>query len=210
MKKSVVYIDGFNFYYGLLRDPKYRDCKWLDLARLFAAIRQDDDLVAVRYFTAFWPDESGERHKQYVGALSCNPLLDVRTGRFKRKTLQCGVEQCTFEGSRRYRSHEEKETDVNIALAMIDDAYQGLCDRMILVTADSDLVPAVNLVKDRFPSLTVLNYIPGNYSRYQGAIDIRTACDDSKMFPAVMLRRFQLPAVVEGEGGRRFTKPEAW
>lgn len=32
MRKTIVYVDGFNLYYGLLKDSPY---KWLDLAALF-------------------------------------------------------------------------------------------------------------------------------------------------------------------------------
>jgi len=30
-RRSIIYIDGFNLYYGLLRSPKYKGCKWLNL-----------------------------------------------------------------------------------------------------------------------------------------------------------------------------------
>lgn len=49
--KTIVYIDGYNLYYGLLRKTKL---KWLDLFALFRDHVLDDDaeLVQVRYYTA--------------------------------------------------------------------------------------------------------------------------------------------------------------
>ncbi len=35
-KSSIVYIDGFNFYYGAVKDTK---CKWLNLERFFGLLR---------------------------------------------------------------------------------------------------------------------------------------------------------------------------
>ena len=52
MKRVVVYIDGFNLYYGL-RDAGWRRYYWLDLRRLSEnLLRPDQRLVLVRYFTA--------------------------------------------------------------------------------------------------------------------------------------------------------------
>ena len=46
---------------------------------------------------------------------------------------------------------EEKRTDVNIAVFMLDDAYRDMCDQFVIFSSDSDLVPAVNMVRLRFP-----------------------------------------------------------
>lgn len=46
---------------------------------------------------------------------------------------------------------EEKKTDVNIALGMYRDACKGICDRIILVSNDTDLEPALAAIRDDFP-----------------------------------------------------------
>ena len=43
---------------------------------------------------------------------------------------------------------------------MLDDAYQDACDRVVLITGDSDLVPAVQRLRDRFPEKTIITYRP--------------------------------------------------
>lgn len=40
---------------------------------------------------------------------------------------------------------EEKQTDVNIALEMYRDAAKGKCEQQILVSSDSDLIPALRI-----------------------------------------------------------------
>ena len=48
--RTLVYIDGFNFYYGQLKDSPY---KWLDLVKLFKTILGDENnLIKVKYITA--------------------------------------------------------------------------------------------------------------------------------------------------------------
>lgn len=209
-KRAIVYIDGFNLYYGLLRSPQYRGCKWLNLEEMFRRIRQDDDVQQIKYFTGFWPDASGERHRLYIRALTMCPTVQVVLGQFKRKKLKCGVAACAHSGDRIYGSFEEKQTDVNIALHMLDDAYQKSCEVMVLVLADSDLVPAIDLVKQRSPAMKIVVYIPGPYDRYQHATELRTSAHDAKLLPAALLPRCQLPPIVSLAGGAQVTKPAQW
>ena len=46
---TIVYIDGFNFYYGAVKGTPY---KWLDLDRLCRLILPRGNIVKIRYFTA--------------------------------------------------------------------------------------------------------------------------------------------------------------
>ena len=45
----VVYVDGFNLYYGSLKRTPY---KWLDLSRLCTAMLPNDRVTAIKYYTA--------------------------------------------------------------------------------------------------------------------------------------------------------------
>ena len=56
MKKTIVYIDGGNLYYGQLRDSQN---KWLDLM-LFSKklLRPDHDITMIKYFTSRIIDKS--------------------------------------------------------------------------------------------------------------------------------------------------------
>lgn len=49
--RTVVYVDGYNLYYGLLRGTKL---KWLDLVALFEnhVLAPEAELMEVRYYTA--------------------------------------------------------------------------------------------------------------------------------------------------------------
>ena len=63
-------------------------------------------------------------------------------GRFKDKPVTC--RSC----GNHWNSPEEKQTDVNLALWLVREAFRSKYDEAFLVTQDSDLVPAVSLVKE--------------------------------------------------------------
>ncbi len=210
MTRTNIYVDGYNFYYGLLRGGRYKGCKWLDLERLFRTMLPKDDIRAIKYFTAYWHDDSGQRHRIYTAALAAHcQAVRVIEGNFKRRTRTCKNKECTFAGSRTFTTFEEKHTDVSIGIAMVDDAHRGTCDRMILVSGDSDLVPVLALVRQRFPDIELFVYIPGPRQRFDQATEIKAMADRTRSIPPNLLRTCQLPTTVR-VGAAAFKKPEHW
>ena len=45
--------------------------------------------------------------------------------------------------------YHEKGVDVNIAVDMLVATYENLCDRIILVSSDTDLLPAVKKAREK-------------------------------------------------------------
>ena len=146
--RTNVYIDGFNLYYGAMKGTR---SKWLDLESLFTRLRSDDEIQTIYYFTALVAGSHRQSQMTYLRALETLSCVTVVLGHFKTKTVNCSVRDCTFKGDRRFKVPEEKRTDVQIAIAMVNHAWQDDCDRYVLVSGDSDLVPAVNTVKPGFP-----------------------------------------------------------
>ena len=71
LPRTIVYVDGFNFYYGVLKNTRY---KWLDLERFFTLLRPHDDIQAIKYFTALV--EAGAhrvRQETFLKALETTP-----------------------------------------------------------------------------------------------------------------------------------------
>lgn len=71
--------------------------------------------------------------------------MEFIKGRFKDKTLKC--HKCLAT----YKSHEEKQTDVNIAVQIVADAAADKFDRAIIISADTDLIPAITTVHKLTP-----------------------------------------------------------
>jgi 6-hydroxy-3-succinoylpyridine 3-monooxygenase len=206
-KRSIIYIDGFNFYYGAVKDTPN---KWLNLQKYFELLRQDDDIQKIWYFTAKVSGSQLARQEIYFEALATLPLIEIVFGLYKLKKLRCQVKNCVYRGNKEYNVPEEKGTDVNIALQMLDDAYQSACDRMILVSGDSDLVPAVKLIKKRHREIQITVYIPATDPRRGAATELRNVADKHKTLPLALLPKAQFPQSITGASGNIIYKPSGW
>jgi hypothetical protein len=70
-------------------------------------------------------------------------------GHFKRKYRNCNSCGATWIG------HEEKETDVAISTKLVADAFRNRFDQALIISADSDLAPAIKCVQAHFPNKAV-------------------------------------------------------
>lgn len=185
------FVDGFNLYHAIsnLNRPHL---KWLDLARLVRTFTDPaiHDIRAIFYFSAFasWMPEQHMRHQQYVEALKATGVTPIM-GRFKEKDARC--KKC--KGI--YRTHEEKETDVNIALWLLNEAYRDNFDLAFLISRDSDITPAVRMVVEQFPQKRIKVISPPNagHSKEIGGIVGNKMLASIK---AVHLERCLFPATV--------------
>jgi hypothetical protein len=82
-RRSIIYVDGFNLYYGAVRGTPH---KWLDLEKYFRFVRKDDEIIAIRYFTAMVQGPGRLRQREYLRALATLPLVTVYEGRFRRRS----------------------------------------------------------------------------------------------------------------------------
>ena len=148
MKKVTAFIDGFNLYHSLALNSRTKKYRWLDLKKLCQCfITQSNEILTdVYYFTALAKWDKGKviRHEQYIKALETTNT-QIIYGNFKYITKKCRI--CY----KRYKTFEEKETDVNIGLYLLSTAFQNKFDKFFLLTADSDLVPAIKMVQKYFP-----------------------------------------------------------
>jgi uncharacterized LabA/DUF88 family protein len=201
--RVVAYVDGFNLYFGL-RERYGRKYLWLDLQVLAASLlRPDQSLEKVRYFTArVRNDVAGQqRQSDYLDALGeRSPLVEIRDGRFQEKDRSC--REC---GST-WKVFEEKETDVNIAVALMGDAVRNHFDTALLVSADSDLCPAVRETKSLFPDKRIIVAFPP--SRHSA--ELKRVVDGFVFIGNDKIRRGQLPDPVVTKAGIVLRRPKHW
>jgi uncharacterized LabA/DUF88 family protein len=148
MAKIYFFIDGFNFYHAVASNPKYHKYKWVSLDRLCRCfLTQKDAIAGVEYFTtlATWDPGKVSRHKIFIKAQE-NEGVVVTYGEFKRKDRRCRSCRNMFS------TFEEKQTDVNIALRLFQLAFQDKYDKAIIISGDTDLIPAIKVVRSAFPS----------------------------------------------------------
>ena len=195
LSRVISFIDGFNLYHAILtlNDPQL---KWLDLRKLSQEFIHPtkEELAQVFYFSTIASHRNPTaqlRQKTYLRALElCG--VKIVLGQFKQKNRDCP--KCFA----RYAGHEEKETDVNIALALIDLAYQDAYDRAILITNDSDQAPSIRKVLGRFPNKKITILIPP-YSRECNEL-IQVASNKAKI-TSERLRICLLPEIVSDASG---------
>ncbi len=150
-KKTYVYIDGFNLYYGVLKNTKY---KWLDIQKLSEIILPNDYEVAhVRYFTAHiigrHKSSSHTRQMAYINALKKHtPSISVHLGKFKEHAFKGKI--VNPKDNKRYQLVTkliEKGSDVNLAVHLVNDAGRDRYDCAMLVSNDSDFKEALVIAK---------------------------------------------------------------
>lgn len=166
MKKRVVfYVDGFNFYYGLKEmtkhKPDWRKFYWLDFVAFFSQfLKDDEELVTINYFTSR-PKNKGKTARQNI-LMSCNKAINgdklkLHYGKYQDKTMTCRAE----DGCKKTFMHwEEKQTDVNLAIKIIEDCHTNICDKIVLVSADSDFLPPLKLVKNIYKDKQIMVMFP--------------------------------------------------
>lgn len=195
MSRVSLYIDGFNLYHAVeaLGDPLLKWISFESLARSY--LRKDDNLVSVTFFTAVnnWDPEKRKRHLNFIRAQE-HFGVEVVESNFRTVSKRCS----RFERSCRFK--EEKKTDVKIALRMVADCYEDRTDRLFLLTSDSDQVPTVELIRDRFADKAVFVIAPPN-RRSDGMELIQVANADFHL-TAARLRGHFLPDDIRDDRGK--------
>lgn len=156
MPRVTVFIDGFNLYHALNEKALYHKYKWLNLEKFSKCfLEPKDELVDTLYFTAYttWDSSKLARHQIYVSALR-TVNVKVILGAFRRVDQECRICKAT------YQTFREKRTDVNIALNLFQTAIADTWDKALVISGDSDLLPAIEAVKITFPSKKIGIVIP--------------------------------------------------
>jgi hypothetical protein len=207
--KTWVYVDGFNLYYGAVKDTPY---KWLNIQRLCELLLPNHSINRIKYFTARVsgrPDDPDKPTRQqiYFRALRTIPNLEIVYGSFLSHEVMMPLAQPPAEGSRFVRviRTEEKGSDVNIATHLVHDAFRANFESAVLITNDSDLQEPVRIVQEELGlEVGVLNPHRQTASRV-----LARRASFIKQIRAGALRASQFPQVLRDKRGE-FRKPRSW
>lgn len=102
---------------------------------------------------------------QYLRALQARePLLEIIKGfhvfQPTRLPSYCEGETASKDAVSAVWMIEEKQTDVNIALEAYRDARNGICDQIVVCSNDSDMEPAMRLIKADVPAVKIGLVLP--------------------------------------------------
>lgn len=150
------FIDGFNLYHAVA-DYSEQHLKWIDPWKLCLQFVPSSNftLSTIYYFSAFatWRPDAYKRHREFIKALKGLKVIPIM-GRFKEKDRWC------WKCNHRWKDHEEKETDVNIAIHMLRESYNKTFDQLLLISGDSDLAPAIRMIRNECPGIRIKIVIP--------------------------------------------------
>ncbi|MFP4398283.1 MAG: NYN domain-containing protein [Desulfonatronovibrio sp.] len=211
--KATYLIDGFNLYHSVKSVQKSLKApvKWLDIKGLFQSrlqiVRSNTgakvDLKNIYYFSAYANHlkDSGVvvRHKKYVACLE-DSGIKVQMSRFKYKKIYCPFCKATIP------RYEEKETDVSIALKLVEVFLKDECDIAVVVSGDTDIAPAVRMAKEIYPNKQIFFDFPANRKNNE----LGKICPGSVTIKPSQYSKFQFPDPYILQNGTIIAKPSSW
>ena len=151
--RTTAFVDGLNLYHGI-RDEKLLKFRWLDVEGMVESLAADAgarlgsplEVIRVVYCTSLVRDRQAARRQDiYLQALEQHCAhIEILRGSYEEKSRQC------TDCGASVGFQKEKQTDVNLAVEMVKDAAKPVGQRaevQILVTGDTDLLPAVRAVR---------------------------------------------------------------
>jgi uncharacterized LabA/DUF88 family protein len=215
MAKVVSLVDGFNVYHALDQRSRhggypYKEFKWINYWRLSQCfVPQKDVMDQVRWFTAESPLPGREgdlrrgRHRRLQRANEAQGV-QVVDGYFRPVTRSRKL--IVPPGFIKYETHEEKRTDVAIAVALVSLAHQKAYDKAVLITADSDMIPAVEEAKAVHPGGEIVNVVPIE----RRARALYNCVDQQIRMRTKHLRASRLPLRIALDTSRTIRCPREW
>lgn len=209
-------VDGFNVYHAVTNCVylnQIKNGKWFDYYRYFdwmvknnSTFSKGSTLVDVRLYSALAHHIDAKspgvvaRHKDLLAALESTGV-NVTLGRFKRKSVKCGG-TCKDK----YTAFEEKETDINIAMGIIESFYKDESDCAVVVSGDTDLIAGIRTARQLFPTKRVgVLWPPERHNE-----ELRNVASFALKIKPVHFEQYQLPNPVVCANGQKISKPAGW
>ncbi len=203
--KLNVYIDGFNLYYGSLKHTPY---KWLDVNKMSELLFPKATIYKIKYFTArviARPHDPGQPIRQnfYFRALETLPNLEIIEGQFLVSYPRMSLASNPANRVQVIKT-EEKGSDVNMAVHLLNDGYKKEYDSAVIITNDSDLAEAMKIVQTELKlKVGIAN------STIRPAFKLKQQASFIKQIRKGVLAASQFPeALIDKQG--TFHKPKSW
>ena len=207
--RTRIYVDGFNLYYGSLKRTPHR---WLNPVEMVRRhLQPHHTMDGCKYFTAEVSDRRNnpgqhQRQMTYLRALATLPHTEIIKGYYLTKPAWRPLAHPApgQPATVQVLLTEEKGSDVNLAVHLLHDAHLDHFDCAIVVSGDSDLVSAVQIVKNSLgKAVGVINPQSRNCVMLQ-----RHATFYMHVRPR-LLPQCQFPAQMQDSAGV-FCKPPSW
>lgn len=234
--RTRIYIDGYNFYYGCLRGTPHKWLDLLPLFVkhiLPSALVKDGDghirqstllpSPSIKFFTAKIiesvaraPDSVSSQARYHTALRKLHGgRIELIEGYYAVNKMKVKIVDAE-DPDRAPRECqeiqawkvEEKQSDVNLALQVYHDAITGQIDHAVIVTNDTDIAPALEMLRAHTNVLIGVVVPTTNHTRPPNTDLVKLAHWTRRHINSNELAGCQLPRVIQGK--RPTTKPESW
>lgn len=136
-QRVAVYIDGSNLYYKL-KDVSIKNTTYFHYGKLADKLARKGRIIAKRYYVGVVRARSGDKKSKKLQENQVRLFNHLRREGF---SIQKGY-LMKNDGV-----YHEKGVDVKIAVDLLVGAYENLYDTAILISSDTDLIPAIEKVR---------------------------------------------------------------
>lgn len=180
-ERVAVFIDGSNLHYKL-KDLGIHNLPYFQYGNFSFWLSKARDLVSKKY---------------YIGVVRANND-DVKGQKLRKNQIRLfnhlASKQCGFFVERGYIMkndgvYHEKGVDVKMAVDLVVGAYEDLYDTAILISSDTDLIPAIEKVKALGKSV---EYVGFSHKPSLGLISRST---ESRLLSKDELKQFEQEAL---------------
>lgn len=146
-ERAIIRVDGSNFYFKL-RDLKLHQLLTFNFSDFAKAITGSRRLVSATY---------------YVGKVRTDGTAKTQELFNNQRKLLAYLRKHQFTYSLGYLlksdgKFHEKGVDVQIAVDMLVVAYENLCERIYLVSSDTDLIPAIQKAQEKGKTVVYVGF----------------------------------------------------
>ena len=226
--RTRVYVDGYNLYYGCLKSTPY---KWLDLIILFercilpSSAPSSSELLplAIKFFTAKILEKAAKAldsvssQARYHTALRklYSDRIDIIEGYYSliesKAKLVDSIDSATWPRDCQETlvwKLEEKQSDVNLALHAYHDAITNEVEQVVIVTNDTDIAPALSLIRSH-TNVQIGLVVPARHHQRVPNSELAELAHWVRTHISLEeLAIAQLPRVIPGR--KPTMKPESW
>ena len=163
-QRCIILIDGSNFYFKL-KDLKLHNLVEFNFGKFAKFLATTRKIAGARYYVGR-VRQDGTAHADKLLANQQKLFANLTRNKFKY------VLGYILKSDGEYR---EKGVDVNIAVDMLVATYEDLCHRIILVSSDTDLAPAIKKIREKGK---IVEYVGFSHKPSVGMVSF---CSESRL-----------------------------
>ncbi|HEU4965909.1 MAG TPA: NYN domain-containing protein [Candidatus Saccharimonadales bacterium] len=172
-ERCVVLIDGSNFYFKL-KNLELHNLLSLDLSGFLHSLIDGNELVSATY---------------YVGAVKTDGTAKTQTLFNNQRKLLAHLRKHQVRYSLGYLLKSdgvfhEKGVDVKLAVDMLVATYEDQCDRILLVSSDTDLLPAIKKAQEKGKKVEYVGF------SHKPSVALVKNCDETTLLKKEDVARF--------------------